>query len=50
MASSTTIPIANTRPNNDSTLIVKPSAGKNMNAPIKDTGIANVGIKVALQS
>ena len=50
IASSTTIPIANTKPSKDNTLIVKPKAGKNINAPIKDTGIAKVGINVALQS
>ncbi len=50
MASSTTIPIAKTNPKSDSTLIVNPSPGKKIKAPIKDTGMANVGINVALQS
>ncbi len=50
MASSTTIPMASTNPNNESTLIVNPSMGKNMKAPIKDTGMARVGIRVALRS
>ena len=50
MASSTTIPMASTSPSRDKTFIVKPSIGKNMNAPIRETGIARVGINVALQS
>jgi hypothetical protein len=29
--------------------MVKPSRLENMNVPINDTGIANTGIKVALQ-
>ena len=50
MASSTTIPMAKTSPSRESTLMVKPSNGKNMKAPISDTGMARVGIRVALQS
>ena len=50
MASSTTIPIARTNPSNESTLIVNPKAGKNIKAPMRDTGMARVGISVALQS
>jgi len=47
MASSTTMPIASTRPNIVSVLTVKPSAGKNANVPIRDTGMAISGISVA---
>ena len=47
MASSTTMPIASTRPNIVSVLIVKPSAGKKMNVPIRETGMATSGIRVA---
>ena len=50
MASSTTIPIAKTKPNSERTLTVKPSTGNKINAPISETGIAMVGISVALQS
>jgi len=50
MASSTTIPIASTKPSSESTLMVNPSNGKNIKAPIKETGIAIVGIRVARQS
>ena len=50
MASSTTIPIAKTSPNNDIELTVKSKIGKNIKAAISETGIANVGIRVALQS
>ena len=50
IASSTTIPIASTSPNNDRTLTVNPNIGKTINAPSNETGIATVGISVALQS
>ncbi len=50
MASSTTIPIANTSPKRESTLIVNPNIGKNIKAPINETGIAKVGMSVARQS
>ena len=49
IASSTTIPIASTRPSSDSTLIEKPISGKNMNAPISETGTVISGISVARQ-
>ena len=49
IASSTTRPIASTRPNSDSVLIEKPSSGKTMNVPISDTGTAISGISVARQ-
>ena len=47
MASSTTIPMARTRPSNDKVLIEKPSSGKTAKVPISETGTAIVGIKVA---
>ena len=50
MASSTTIPMASTKPRSDSTLMVNPSMGKMANAPINETGMAMVGISVALKS
>ena len=50
MASSTTIPMASTRPSRDNTLMVNPSRGKSMKAPTSDTGMATVGIRVARQS
>ena len=50
IASSTTIPIASTRPRSESTLIVKPINGNTIKAAIRDTGIAIVGIRAALQS
>jgi len=49
MASSTTIPIANTKPNKVKVLIVNPKGKKNAKVPIIDTGMANTGIKVARQ-
>ena len=49
IASSTTRPMASTRPNSDSVLSEKPSAGKTMNVPISDTGTAMTGISVARQ-
>src|SRR5579862_2476508 len=49
MASSTTIPIASTKPNIVSVLIVKPSGIKKQNVPSIDTGIASTGIKVDLK-
>ena len=50
MASSTTIPIASTSPRSESTLIVKPNKGNIIKAAIRETGIAIVGIRAALQS
>ena len=49
IASSTTMPIARTRPSSESTLIEKPSSGKKMNAPTSDTGTVSSGISVARQ-
>ncbi len=49
IASSTTRPIASTRPNSDSALIEKPSSGKSAKVPISDTGTAISGISVARQ-
>ena len=50
IASSTTRPIASTRPNSDRVLIEKPSNGKTANVPTSETGTASSGIKVARQS
>ena len=47
MASSTTMPMASTRPNIDSVLIEKPSIGKKMNVPMSDTGTVRSGMIVA---
>ena len=49
MASSTTSPIASTRPNSDSVLIEKPNSGNMMKVPISETGTASNGISVARQ-
>ena len=50
IASSTTIPIANTSPNRVSVLIENPNTNIPANAPITDTGTAKHGISVARQS
>src|SRR5690606_19375703 len=50
MASSTTIPIANTRANKVTRLIDNPKNWITKNAPTSDTGTANIGISVDLQS
>ena len=47
IASSTTMPIASTRPNIVSVLIEKPSSGKKMKVPISDTGTVSSGMMVA---
>ena len=47
MASSTTMPMASTRPNIVSVLSEKPSNGKKMNVPTSDTGTVNRGMNVA---
>ena len=44
MASSTTIPIASTSPNNDSALIEKPNISIRPNVPMMDTGTASNGM------
>ena len=49
MASSTTRPIARTKPKSDSVLIEKPSRGKIANVPIRETGTAISGMRVARQ-
>ena len=47
IASSTTIPIASTRPSRERVLMENPSSGKTAKAPIRDTGTVSVGISVA---
>ena len=47
IASSTTIPIASTRPNMVSVLIENPSRGKKMNVPMSETGTVIRGMMVA---
>ncbi len=49
IASSTTMPIASTRPSSESTLIEKPIRGKKMNAPTRETGTVISGMRVARQ-
>src|ERR1700744_1427695 len=49
MASSTTIPIASTKPNMVNVLMVKPSGIKKQKVPNMETGIANTGINVDRQ-
>ena len=49
IASSTTSPIASTRPNKESVLTLKPNSGKNMKVPTSDTGTASSGISVDRQ-
>ena len=49
MASSTTMPMASTRPNSVSVLIEKPSTGITAKVPISDTGTASSGMIVARQ-
>src|SRR6185436_19450633 len=49
MESSTTMPMASTRPNSDSVLIENPSAYSTANVPITDTGTATSGITDARQ-
>ena len=47
IASSTTMPIASTRPNIDSVLTEKPSIGKKMKVPTIETGTVKRGMMVA---
>ena len=47
MASSTTMPMASTRPNIERVLTEKPSMGKKMNVPISETGMVSSGMIVA---
>ena len=49
MASSTTSPMARTRPKSERVLIEKPSTGKKMKVPISETGTAMSGMRVARQ-
>ena len=49
IASSTTMPIASTRPNSVRVLMVKPSAVNTANVPSNDTGTASIGMSVARQ-
>ena len=49
MASSTTMPIASTRPNSDRLLSEKPNAAIRKNVPTSDTGIATMGMMAARQ-
>src|SRR5580704_756023 len=49
MASSTTIPIASTKPNMVSVLIVNPNGMKKQNVPRMETGMASTGISVERQ-
>ena len=49
MASSTTIPIASTNPNNVNMFKEKPNISMKPNVPIKEIGTATKGITVALQ-
>ena len=49
IASSTTMPIASTRPNSDSVLKEMPTADITANEPISDTGIAIRGMIAARQ-
>ena len=47
MASSTTMPMASTRPNIERVLREKPSIGKKMKVPISETGMVIRGMMVA---
>src|ERR1700759_523127 len=49
IASSTTMPIASTNPNNDRLLSEKPKSAITANVPTSDTGTATIGIIVARQ-
>ena len=44
IASSTTMPIASTRPNSERLLSEKPSAAMTAKVPISETGIATIGM------
>ena len=48
MASSTTRPMARTRPKRERVLIEKPRDGKKAKVPMRETGTARVGMRVAL--
>ena len=49
MASSTTMPIAKTRPNSDRLFSVKPNAAMKKKLPISETGMATSGMMAARQ-
>ena len=49
IASSTTIPMASTRPRSESVLTENPRRGKAMKVPIRDTGTVSSGMRVARQ-
>ena len=49
MASSTTMPIASTRPNSDRLLSEKPNAAITAKVPISETGMATIGMIEARQ-
>ncbi len=49
MASSTTRPMASTRPKSDRVLMEKPSMGKTAKVPMRLTGTAIMGMRVARQ-
>ena len=49
IASSTTKPTASTSPKSESVLTENPTAGKNMKAPTRETGMVRSGISVARQ-
>ena len=49
MASSTTMPMASTKPNSDRLLMVKPNAAMKKNVPTSDTGMATSGMIAARQ-
>ena len=50
MASSTTMPMASTSPNNVNRLREKPRGSMTARVPISDTGMVTAGIRVARQS
>ena len=49
MASSTTMPIASTRPNRERLFSEKPKAAITAQDPIRETGMATIGITAARQ-
>jgi hypothetical protein len=49
IASSTTMPIANTRPNSDSMFSENPNSAMAANVPTSDTGMASSGMRLARQ-
>jgi hypothetical protein len=49
IASSTTMPMARTKPNSDRLLSENPNAAMKKNVPMSDTGIATIGMTAARQ-